>query len=89
MNAKTLLYICAVIGKKIPCLTSRRLSVQPDGKKCGTFVKRMLKLLREWKQTVCVSPADSVSTPQLKARRANAHAAVAVAMGSAPAHAAR
>lgn len=86
---KTLLHICAVIGKEIPLAVLREVAVylvsQMESGLEGLCEAELLRLLREiaggrrfaFRHPLIQEVAYST---QLKARRANLHAAVAVAM---------
>ncbi len=86
---KTLLHICAVIGKEIPLSILQQVAVylvsQMENELDALCEADMLKLLREilgGKHFAFRHPLiqEVAYTTQLKARRANLHAAVAVAM---------
>lgn len=86
---KTLLHICAVIGKEIPLSVLQQVAVylvsQMESGLDALCEAEMLKLLREilgGKRFAFRHPLiqEVAYTTQLKARRANLHAAVAVAM---------
>ena len=86
---KTLLHICAVIGKEIPLSVLQQVAVylvsQMESGLEALCEADMLKLLREMlkgKHFAFRHPLiqEVAYTTQLKARRANLHAAVAVAM---------
>ncbi|MDI1239410.1 MAG: adenylate/guanylate cyclase domain-containing protein [Polaromonas sp.] len=86
---KTLLHVCAVIGKEIPLAVLREVAVylvsQMESGLEGLCEAELLRLLREiaggrrfaFRHPLIQEVAYST---QLKARRANLHAAVAVAM---------
>ena len=86
---KTLLHICAVIGKEIPLSVLQQVAVylvsQMESGLDALCEAEMLKLLREilgGKRFAFRHPLiqEVAYTTQLKARRANLHAAVAAAM---------
>jgi class 3 adenylate cyclase/tetratricopeptide (TPR) repeat protein len=86
---KTVLHICAVIGKEIPLSILQQVAVylvsQMESSLDALCEADMLKLLREMlggKHFAFRHPLiqEVAYTTQLKARRANLHAAVAVAM---------
>lgn len=86
---KTLLHICAVIGKEIPLSVLQQVAVylvsQMESGLDALCEAEMLKLLREilgGRHFAFRHPLiqEVAYTTQLKARRANLHAAVAVAM---------